>query len=179
MNRFIGTVISDLTREEFIDQLTADGYVLIGSGLYSAVYAQHGGTTVIKVGSTIHDPWLNWAESILRSEQDNPWLPDVKEVSVYRKTRKHTKAAFYVAHMERLCPISYDDQNKYYSHLSHIRNTCVYEDVSNVSVISEMFGDMVKLVKATLNQCDGRYDFHFGNIMLRGQQIVVTDPIAG
>lgn len=81
------------------------GNVIIGAGCYSAVLQQgrDSDCKVIKIGNSSNDPWLDYCERIVKPLQGNPHVPRIDKLYIDNQND------YYVANMERLQSIMYDD----------------------------------------------------------------------
>jgi len=81
------------------------GNVIIGAGCYSAVLQQGKAcdSKVIKIGNSSDDPWLEYYERVIAPLQGNPHVPRVDTLYIDHQND------YYVANMERLQSIMYDE----------------------------------------------------------------------
>lgn len=167
----------------------------IGYGSYASVYGSKRSNIVYKIGHVCDNAaYLSYINVIKKSRNDNPFFPKIYGMRVY--TNKHHKKnrdlgndVFIIA-MERLAPI-----NKLHRPLLNWVETYFAEklgsDISwkNISSGAKLLGVDIKIprkLQHALNAieaaCSENYyfdiDVHDENVMLRGNQIVFTDPIA-
>ena len=81
------------------------GNVIIGAGCYSAVLQQGKAcdSKVIKIGNSSDDPWLEYYERIVKPLQGNPHVPRIDKLYIDHQND------YYVANMERLHSLTYDE----------------------------------------------------------------------
>lgn len=70
------------------------GFIQLGEGFFSSVWAKPGSLNVIKVSNTLKDAWLEFAELVRDRHRGNPYAPQVGRIKRY--------ATFYVAVIGRL-----------------------------------------------------------------------------
>lgn len=158
----------------------------IGSGSYGEVYADKGSDVVYKIGDAgDNDGYLAFIKVLGTQKKHNPFLPKIYGVRFIRgKSGDHT----FVVAMERLtslergmgnvCDWFEDELNGGYS-LSYNAN-----HVEKVLGVKKTMPKPLKEALSVLRKArnSGGYnvdwDLHSGNFMMRGKQIVVTDPLA-
>lgn len=175
------------TAEQFTKRLRNMGYRCIGTGAFAAVYARPGDDVVIKVGREGEaDPWVHYAHAV-RSSKRNPWLPEVNKVALFHcstVTQCDHSARYYVAEIERLKPINTGRNRDHRDILSGLESVWdIVNDVSERALAA--FGlnrDLTaafSLISKVQRQTRSSRDIHSGNVMLRGEQFVITDPLCG
>ena len=147
--------------QKLINSLIKRGYEILGTGCYSIVFKSKRSDSVIKIGSTLADPWLIYAETV--QNLNNPHFPKIYKIHQF----EHLD--YYVARVERLEPIDVDF-TQYRSFRDEMLNNRPSSEASRQAVY-------------TLNQLLSRMDYakldlHLENIMLRGDTFVLSDPIA-
>lgn len=147
----------------------------IGHGCYATVYGAKGLDKVYKVGviNQNKDGYLRYVNAILKDAPDNPYTP-----RIYRMWNLKTGSRqnyYFVIEMERLKSSNGNDA------LSDTIEKLVCEPSSihaltrlGVEVPKELV-QVTKLISKLLVHSSN--DIHPGNIMMRGGQVVITDPI--
>jgi hypothetical protein len=181
--------------------LISKGYKEIGSGGFSVVYATKSGNHVIKVAPKKQtngsiDRWFNYAMAV--KDKKNPFFPKIKSITMYGNYQNHE--SYYVAMMERLKPLNY---NKKIGAMINIvqyaitypwrteRGICerilenswgiddekqIYKTIGGKKILP-VFMEAIKTIKQVKNRYRADDDIWNGNIMIRGKQVVITDPI--
>lgn len=152
------------TSKRLIRRLINRGYKLLGSGCYSAVFEGRDKTRAIKIGSTLADPWLIYAEQI--QSLDNPLFPRIYSLHCFEYED------YYVAVTERLQVLEDD----YDANSSWMRLSREIRDCSSSEPIVRQAGQLLNSLLRTIDYA--RLDLHHGNIMRRGDQLVLNDPLA-
>jgi len=151
-----------MNKRQYEDKIQALGCELLGSGLYSRVYAIPNTDKVIKVGDL--DEWPSYIKWATDNGHAGKFAPKVYALKFHDD--------YYVAIMERLvCTINEmrnegrrTDQVKAYHNLHNA--DC--EALDLIGYVDEL----------RANRLSG--DLHGGNLMLRHDgQLVVTDPVSG
>lgn len=166
-----------------IERLTARGNVVIGAGCYSAALETKNSSLVIKVGTCLSDPWVDYYKRIISKNSKNRYLPKVVDMHI------NTKMDYYVCKMEKLDsrPSSITRANQHYDLAILIEQYCMcliseneyYSKVVKFSAVSkpdELLYAIDK-IKNTLPE-HARIDLHSGNIMYRNDEVVILDPWA-
>lgn len=144
------------------------GFKNVGEGSFAAVYEKAGYPWVFKVfnGDPAYMHFLKYA----MKHQDNPHLPKIRGVM---KVDNNT----YVVRMENLTNVKLG-QEPVTTLLKKLNNMDTYGDISerdvewiksNFPKIHEFFMDFPL--------AGYEYDIHSGNIMLRGNTVVIVDPL--
>lgn len=164
-----------------IKKLTAQGNVVIGAGCYSAAIKTRN-DTVLKVGTTLEDPWLDFYEDVAK-DSNNPHL-----IKVYKLTLD--KGYYYYVAYTELLQARPESETAKLNHfkLSSCINDYIYESDSTDNIISklkkyhsvtvpnpEVFLHLIDKLKSRVP--DGcRMDLHCNNFMYRGNIAVIIDP---
>lgn len=181
---------------KIIKNLTKKGTSVLGVGCYSAVLAS-GSEKVIKVGADMGDPWLDYYHMIVKPMQANTHVPKIHSF--------YAEDSYYIASMERLEEVkpctdaaNLVDFIKDYidtrSTEEEFRQT-ITEFPKLVPNIEEFMQAVNKLKEYTVFNSTKRdaegndmndlweqgfedrcLDLHTGNVMLRGNVLVITDP---
>lgn len=159
------TFIFDLVRRKQMRQ--------IGTGKFGSVFATPTDTTVIKV---CRDPaYRSFLVETLK-HQDNPWFPQIKSATEFFPSGE---PAFLVVVMERLRKGERDEiagalcffDNERFKDITAMVRMLGLADIEKMQHLREVRRVLIKLYK------NYGPDFHKGNIMFRGDQAVITDPI--
>jgi hypothetical protein len=149
---------------EYENKLRARGYQLIGSGLYSNVFAAPNSDKVIKVGD--YDEWPSYIQWATQKGYAGTFAPKVFSLKFHD--------CYYVALMERLvCTIS-----QLYGSGS-LEQSRLYSSVICNHDFSDAATDFIAFFQ-DMRKAGHHGDLHNGNVMVRHDgQVVVTDPVAG
>ena len=91
------------TGSRLAKKLSIRGNTVAGVGCYSAVIEKRNtDKTVIKIGTTLTDPWLQYYESVIVPLKGNPFIPKVNSVREFYGYDEE----YYIADMEVLYPTS-------------------------------------------------------------------------
>lgn len=163
-------------------ELVRQGWKRIGKGAYGLVYEHPNFPYIFKI--FYNDPdyfkYFNWATQ----HQNNPHVPKIK--GKYIKINDKT----YAVRMEKLEPlpsidvaiekyIDPDLQSKSKLNMSYYSNIDKLSIYTNLPFLKENFPDLydvINYVKTNFSLMS--QDFHGGNVMLRDDTIVITDPVA-
>lgn len=157
--------------EEFLE---SKGVENLGSGCYGCVY-QH--PTLPNVVAKIYDyddaydHYINWCTK----NQKNPYVPKIYSI--------HKCEKFTIVFLERLKEISLRTYMDWETKISpFLLNTGSSRKKKNDLLSTPILRrdkNLKSIIEFLLKSEDlYRFDLHDGNIMLRGKQIVFTDPIA-
>jgi hypothetical protein len=189
--------ISELLQEESLpDYLTRlvkkAGVKKLGGGAYSQVF-QHPkyGNVVVKVYTAKDRDYARYVQFCLK-HQSNPYVPRIADEVKYKspegekynivflekmtamKTARGVAAklqkAFSKLEPEELSDIEYHCEEQDMPELFEYLDALVKEGRANSS--------FVELWKHIRSYGKDKFDMHPGNVMLRGQQLVITDPVA-
>lgn len=178
----------DAGREAVRTGSDPEGWKLLGSGYFSAVY-EADSVTAVKVGSSLDGGYV-FAMWALQNQhlEGVPRIYAVQRVSV--PARAYVKAhESYVVVMERLDSPEKDDwgslrgaSRAQYNQMMYARSVDVLPDHEHEGEECAAFIAMRELrhymVKASKCQ-DPYFDLHSGNVMMRGDVLVLIDPLAG
>lgn len=159
------------TLDEFLTKLKALGYRFLDGGLFSDAYVKD--DVVVKVAR--NDPGYDTFLEYALAYQDNPYFPTIFKVDVYKEVET------YFANSENVTVVTME-------RLKSVENTKVGFRVSD-KVEDDALGlskipyrknpdyiEAMKVLRALKKQVK-RIDLHSGNIMYRGKQLVITDPV--
>jgi len=170
----------------------------LGEGAYATVLGSPSGKTVFKIGADDGDgayndiqcdAYLNYLKVVCK-DQSNPFFPKIKSATVYLRGKEYA----YIIEMERLTSLEDGKNHNKLGATERYLFDVLQEDESlegmahNVEVMLKLAPELKHNKKVTsllmmskklskLIQEWGN-DMHDGNIMLRGRQLVITDPIA-
>lgn len=142
----------------------------LGAGAYGAVYSLPGKDYVLKIFTTDDVGYMKWVEYCLA--HPSKWVPKL--------SRPVTLSAHLSAvRVEPLTPIT--DSSMGVS-LHELINALNQPDVSGREFYNRIFPGILDDpdffdIAAFLNANDTQKDIHSENIMLRGHQVVITDPL--
>jgi len=148
--------------------LLRHGFICIGHGLFSSVYAKPGSSRVIKIG-TGTDAWAHYALWGTAKRYAGTFCPKVYSLKFHR--------GFYVAVMERLvCTLlDYSSQNSHQARLWLLMSEAMNGRMSNNHRLPP---SALKFAQAC-REAEFANDLHQGNFMIRANgHLVVIDPCA-
>ena len=150
-----------LPYQRLVSRLIKRNYKLLGSGCYSVVFETACKRRAIKIGSTLSDPWVVYAESI--KDSNNLHFPRI--YSLYQNESED----YYVAVVERLHHVQ-DLSADWKSFRDSVLNNCPREPEQR---------EALKVLNLLLSRMDyAKLDLHLDNIMMRGDIFVISDPLA-
>jgi len=155
----------------------------LGSGMFSKVF-QHPklGDVVVKVVSNRDRNFLRYLTWAIE-HQDNPYVPKLLDLRVQpgRKQGKYT-----IVFMEKLRPITPSrlrpklaklfGREDAFKLLSSDRADVTYRLLRRAVEGGDLDPHLEELIKYLLDEHE-QFDMHEGNFMLRGNQLVFTDPV--
>lgn len=153
-------------------------YKEIGSGSYGKVFGAVGSNIVYKIGRCYDNkPYLSYVENVIKNAKGNPFAPKIYGVRIYEDDY-HRDNVFVVA-MERLCDLP---GRMWYicDEFEEVFKSFEHKDKSPLGIKRIIHHDLVsilKIIKQSCRKSEGYTDFHDGNFMMRGKQVVVIDPI--
>lgn len=174
------------------EYLRNNGYEKLGYGIFSGVFAKPGEKFVLKVNRK-SDCYLDFVGKLSRNM--NPHLPRVGKIRVYNEEDNNKK--WYIIPLEKLEEITLENHISRYDVL-FVLSRALMLDPKHMYLSSEVkpllpaspeviynrlkdrFGKLNEALKFVednfYNVCE--IDLHEGNIMLRGNTIVITDPVS-
>jgi hypothetical protein len=167
------------------------GLRMIGSGCYGKVYGAKGLDVVFKICQTDdNEAYLSYVNEVVHMKEHNPYTPLIHGIRHYCKGKRGVdELDHFVVAMERLRWAKdkkerdmlngiarwFDAQfDEYRAPLNEITNDKLGVHLTIPAPLVEL---MDLLERAQSNSGDAWWDFHSGNFMLRGEQVVVIDPI--
>ena len=187
------------TFNDYCIDLECSGYELIGQGGFGRVFATPSAKHVIKVArkTTNENPdrWFNYAKAVMGI--DNPFFPKVESITMYGDYRN--LLSFYVARMERLKPLNNNEitgiitdiiQEAILRQWRTEKGMCktilhygwiddeklIYKSIGGKKKIPD-FMDAMRVIKKVKSRYHAEDDIYDANIMRRGRQLVIIDPI--
>lgn len=163
--------------------LIESGMDLIGDGLYSRVYSSDKHDFVIKVTKGIDKGYWHFINAVRMLGEGNPYLPRIHKVVAF-KENGFDNILCYATFMEKLKPTkkrtSWADAGTSGDMAAKaVRNAVSNAKHCNDWPVRKDKRDLIALLLIARDQYDASwFDFHQGNVMLRGRQLVITDPIA-
>ena len=167
--------------EIFVHKMIKKGkYRRIGSGAYADVYAKSkADKQVIKVGEVKRNKgYLGYLRMLAKQKTHNPFTPKITEVVFYTMRGED---AYFVVKMERLTRLPDRLESVVDWFEEELDDRCYGSYALRVLGIQEKLPlnlkNLLKLLRKAEVASKGRFDMHYGNFMMRGKQIVCTDPL--
>lgn len=198
LNELFRVPLAEEAMKPYLDRLISkDGIKKLGGGAFSQVFQHpHYGNVVVKVYTdkdTVYKRYASWC----LKHQNNPYVPKIIEQVKYQSPE--TKEKYNIVFMQKMTPIK--TVQKLISLLVKALNlnTKAAEDLPFMQAFgleaekaSEEDFDLIdKYVKLRRTDKDfaevwnhirtygkDKFDLHYGNVMLRDGQLVLTDPVA-
>ena len=160
------------------DILRRAGYKQLGSGTFAYVYAKQDAPNCLKLfvaKDTAYIEFINLAMS-----NPNPHFPKFK--GKLMKITNH----YYAIQMERLSPIDYVEMRTMMYAIDNYTSDIYYSgkasdaSLANMEEVEKKQPGITKACEAIATTITrGRsLDMHRGNFMMRGNVLVITDPVA-
>jgi hypothetical protein len=153
------------TAHTVINNFIRKGFNMLGNGCYAAVFDSNVDPNLVyKIGVRTSDPFLDYIQQ--SSLQANPHFPRIYDIACGDN--------WYLVKMERLEPIP--------SHKTFLSNEIrsLVEDEGDALVHLTPTPDLMAIAAQIRNLAealDVKVDLHQGNIMMRGNTPVITDPL--
>lgn len=152
------------------------GFDHLGGGAYGSVYGKLGKDRVIKVlRRPSEDGWFDYVKWANENGYGGSFAP---KLFSYKYHKGHGKDDGYaVAVMERLAS---SRENPKHNIMRTMANYAVDNNPFAKDVLEQAqpgFGKFLEEMRSHFGRAS--YDLHGGNFMVRGDQLVLTDPIAG
>lgn len=159
------------TYDDLIKQLRQQGSRLVGRGLYAKVFSHPTNKkVVIKVAADDkgYGAYVKWA----LKRQGNPLVPIIFD----HKRLTIEDIIVTVTTIEKLKPI----QDRFFGHAlaSEFLFDEIEEALDERRYLYKLLPDYSSSVLKFLYRNSDMLDLHSGNVMLRGKQLVITDPFA-
>lgn len=165
----------------FIRQLRDQGFRLAGSGAFASVYVNNKTKRAVKLGQK-DDGYIVFAQAVYELQNNrkrkNPYLPRIYNLTM--------RSQWYMVEMEVLKPI----RRTPYLKDARVLCECIERVLvggsrpRDIAGYVDKFGadvwELTALIGLVCNDAARApsVDLHDFNIMLRGKQLVVTDPVA-
>lgn len=152
----------------------------LGRGCFASVYAS-GQSRVIRVTDRNDWGYLTYLEKIRSYGRMNPWFPVVHHVDVYMDCNDRMGMCVVLERLTR--PWNEwgetDDSWKPYKKIMEEIETAADHPASTAQWIRDNreLTEALNVVQSAKRSSGHAVDLHFGNIMLRGSQLVLTDPL--
>ena len=143
------------------------------NGFFSTVYEGPIPNTVVKGGRTNEDGWLFWAAYVMTLQNPEPWMPRILALHIDERTDS------FQAILEALTPTQFPNMPSCCGGFPDVINgKKAY--VQNVPVVEASSVRMhLEAIQRITDEAEPFYfDAHVLNWMMRGDQIVLTDPFA-
>ena len=156
----------------------------LGSGAYGRVYGSNKSDVVYKMGdASDNEGYLAFIKTLSKQKTHNPYLPRIYGVRFIKDSKGNE---YFVVAMERLQSLP----SKYYR-VAKLMDDMITEDNKdrNDAEVEKIVGikrsvpkeltQAIRVLRAAYNSNKRNldWDLHSGNFMLRGRQVVVTDPL--
>lgn len=151
----------------------------VGSGICARVYVNSRRKVAYKIGTVeANEGYLAYINVLAKQEKHNPYTPKIYGV---RYIRGYDDGEVFVVAMEALETLNY---YRYTDAVNILGKYLEYgaDRVDVMAMIGFRFDPSPELVQAreilqeTYRTGQAGWDLHDGNFMLRGEQIVITDP---
>lgn len=165
--------------------LKMKGFKPLNSGSYATVYGAKGHDKVYKIGRVADNErgYLKYLRALHKMRKHNPFTPKIYSWWTFTDGRNTSNNVFVIT-MERLVEFDSDDAYEVSDMLEGIirskRDNKSNTGAERLGVEIKMpakLNRVVTIIADLLDNTDARSDIHTGNIMLRGNQVVITDPI--
>lgn len=166
------------------------GGLRLGGGLYSEVY-EAGPGRVLKIGSLGDSGYMAYMRAMQTVQTRSKYLPNLMSVPVGVNVNigndEYGYAGFYYVYLESLTPIDQEDERHASLYFKVHRAICrAFEprDEADRELASKQyaknkaFAGLIDVLKAAHSLGERRFDLHDGNMMFRGNELVVTDPFS-
>lgn len=165
------------TAHRIIKQMKHKGNTVLGVGCYSAAIAMKDNTKVVKVGSDIADPCLDFYSKVVEKHKNNPHVPELCSLYVDNDNE------FYIAVLGRLEEASLAEEPV----CTLCRELCQgYITSDDFITYSEKYSSympnpskmlaVLQTIKSLTEHLGVTLDMHRGNFMLDDGILVITDP---
>ena len=146
----------------------------IGAGHFDIVYGRDDVEFVVKIGNQENIGYIGYLQSLAEYNGKNPYFPKIYDVTFFEDEKDENKF-WYAVRMERLV---HGWSSEYNDKFRKDVNTLI-AIVCGTASGNEHLNSVYRVVRRALDisQCNTT-DLHEGNMMLRGKQIVLIDPIS-
>lgn len=157
----------DEWRKELDDYMQNHGFTLLGDGYMASVYGSNKYPYAIKlfINDRGYENWLKFCFA----NQDNPYVPKLRSKSITTVVKDPLIRAI---RMEKLAPARTVGRRTEIAEFERRYDLWMYDNnyEEEDQHLAQVFG--------ILKHYNNHLDLHDGNFMLRGDQLVVTDPFA-
>lgn len=136
----------------------------VGSGLFAMVMKNDKYPYVLKIYDRNDTGYKHYLDFCLKN-QDNPYVPKIKG-----RPTPINKTKYMFIRLEALQPVTSGEARAMFN---------AYESVKMGTSTNKNLKKVVDFVEMMRSEPDIHFDLHQGNIMKRGNQLVITDPLAG
>ena len=166
----------------YVARLSAYGLRSVGHGMFSKVF-QHPTlqNVVIKVVSNRDYNYLRFLKWAAK-QPHNPYVPTIYATITCGPARKR----FTIVFMEKLKSLGYGRANRLLDELFREKGVIDLLDPESPGQVRKLLRRTIRssndenlqeVCKYVLKHHGGNTDMHYGNFMLRGRQLVFTDPV--
>lgn len=148
----------------------------IGSGCYASVYSDKNHNYVYKISED--SAYLEFVKMLSKQPKQNPYFPIIHAARLIKSCNHHGGDEVLVVCMEKL------QRFRTESYPQDILTKIVESDYKETARFCKMFGvekhlaNALVLMSKIAHGKDYYVDLHDDNVMLRGKQLVFTDPFA-
>lgn len=162
-------------------------YKVVGRGAYATVYGSKESDIIYKVGEvSSNQPYLSYVKVLSRLKKHNPFTPKIYGVRFYKGKKSRDNywvddSDYFVVAMERLNTAkgkASQVHNWFDTMLGGWAEDMSQEILGVKMIIPEQLQHAMDILKASIRKSNGCFDFHKGNFMMRGNQVVITDPLS-
>jgi len=164
----------------FVDRIEDEGFSWAAEGAFAEVYINDHTKRVLKIGEK-GDAYLPFAKAVFALSQRgalNPYLPRIYNLTLRSKQ--------YMVEMELLKPLRGSKHVKEASRLIDAlervigRGRCPRDIAAYIAQFPTPVWELAAVISLAYNDASRSpvLDLHKCNLMLRGHQLVVTDPLA-
>lgn len=180
-----------ITPEEYLqEEYPASLYNQLGAGMYATVFQHYGiKDEVVKISHGHDSGYRSWVEVITLLGENNPYLPRIFEVKLFKWDDKspnytswctpgETHQDRFVVRMEKLDRIQYDYRNRHAINFGEYIESLAFDDKAIKKMKKQSRKDLLMLLRICKENYGGTFDLHWGNYMMRNGQVVITDPFS-
>lgn len=173
----------------FRESLIGGAYNL-GSGMFSDVF-DAGKDRVLKIGSLNDEGYIAYMNAAIQMQSRSKFLPVFRSlptfVNVNTGADSYGHSGFYFVYLERLHSIDTmdEDQCSLYRRLRGAINRAFAPECEQDRAQSEKeysrnadFAGLIDVLRGAFSTGERWFDMHDGNMMFRGNELVVTDPFS-
>lgn len=173
----------DMNAQDFVEKMIRSqegNFKQIGSGVFGRVFGSRINKKIVyKIGeASTNTGYISYLKELSKQKKHNPFTPKIHAVRFV--SGKGDTSAFIVC-MERLRELPYDGEEAADTLVDLIMGEKKKQDTYNLGirmVLPSEIKSLVRMVRKAERVSEATLDLHYGNFMVRGRQIVVTDPLA-